>query len=68
MTFHVRTDYQAGSIGKIIEYMYCNFCHKVQGEEQDNEKKSGTNLISCPYDLYDGERVYTRARVRRIGG
>ena len=35
--------------------MYCSFWHTIQGEEQDNEKKSGTNLISCPYDLYDVE-------------
>ena len=68
MTFHVRTDYQAGSIGKIIEYMYSNFCHKVQGEEQDNEKKSGTNLISCPYDHHDVECSHTRARIGGICG
>ena len=55
-------------IGKIIEYMYCSFLLHTTRGGKDNEKKSGTNLISCPYDLYDGERVYTRARIRRIGG
>ena len=55
--------YASNFTSKIIEYMYSNFCHKVQGEEQDNEKKSGTNLISCPYDLYDVECSNSCARV-----
>ena len=56
--------------------MYSNYCHNVQGEEQDNEKKSGTNLITLasegsadnPYKLILTEEPKPSSGSRKAAG